>query len=114
MRISDWSSDVCSSDLSNPVYRGLSKGLIDESHAQTRGKAWVLREMANAAWLLPDHHPLKAEFNADVENSLARSEERRVGKECVSTCRSRWWTYHSTKKRSKRQDEQEKTEQNTI
>ncbi|RCS30315.1 hypothetical protein DEO45_09310 [Rhodanobacter denitrificans] len=56
---------------SNPVYRGLSKGLIDESHAQTRGKAWVLREMANAAWLLPDHHPLKAEFNADVENSLA-------------------------------------------
>src|SRR3546814_18276991 len=27
-----------------------------------------------------------------------RSEERRVGKECVSTCRSRWWTYHETKK----------------
>ena len=56
---------------SNPVYRGLSKGLIDESHAQTRGKAWTLREMANAAWLLPDDYPLKAEFNADVENSLA-------------------------------------------
>lgn len=56
---------------SSPAYRGLSKGLIDESHSQTRGKAWTLREMANAAWLLPDHHPLKAEFNADVENSLA-------------------------------------------
>src|SRR3546814_12794512 len=28
----------------------------------------------------------------------SRSEERRVGKECVSTCRSRWSTYHSTKK----------------
>src|SRR3546814_18753462 len=27
----------------------------------------------------------------------ARSEERRVGKECVSTCRSRWWPYHSKK-----------------
>src|SRR3546814_19188045 len=28
-----------------------------------------------------------------------RSEERRVGKECVSTCRSRWWPYHSKKKK---------------
>src|SRR3546814_18745241 len=27
-------------------------------------------------------------------NLLRRSEERRVGKECVSTCRSRWWAYH--------------------
>src|SRR3546814_15144766 len=27
----------------------------------------------------------------------ARSEERRVGKECVGTCRSRWWTHHSKK-----------------
>src|SRR3546814_17205249 len=30
---------------------------------------------------------------------MARSEERRVGKECVSTCRSRWWPYHEKKKR---------------
>src|SRR3546814_12040677 len=29
--------------------------------------------------------------------SMARSEERRVGKECVSTCRSRWSPYHSKK-----------------
>src|SRR3546814_15384141 len=28
-----------------------------------------------------------------------RSEERRVGKECVSTCRSRWWPYHYKKKK---------------
>jgi len=56
---------------SNPVYRGYSKGLIDEGHSQVRGKAWTLREMVNAAWLLPDNYPLKAEFNADVENSLA-------------------------------------------
>src|SRR3546814_13341952 len=32
----------------------------------------------------------------------ARSEERRVGKECVSTCRSRWSPYHSKKKKKKR------------
>jgi hypothetical protein len=56
---------------SNEAYRGYSQGLIDGSHGQVRGKAWALREMANAAWLLPDGYPLKAEFKAAVENSLA-------------------------------------------
>ena len=56
---------------SNEAYRGYSQGLIDGSHGQVRGKAWALREMANAAWLLPDSYPLKAEFKAAVENSLA-------------------------------------------
>jgi hypothetical protein len=57
--------------VSNEAYRGYDKGLIDRSHSQVRGKAWVLREMADAAWLLPQTHPLKAEFTADVEHSLA-------------------------------------------
>src|SRR3546814_11694255 len=35
---------------------------------------------------------------APFRSVLARSEERRVGKECVSTCRSRWWPYHYKKK----------------
>ncbi len=56
---------------SNEGYRGYSKGLIDAPHGQVRGKAWTLREMADAAWLLPDSQPLKAEFTNDVENSLA-------------------------------------------
>jgi len=55
----------------NEGYRGFSQGLIDQAHSQVRGKAWVLREMTDAAWLLPDSHPLKAAFTADVENSLA-------------------------------------------
>jgi len=55
----------------NETSRGFSQGLIDGSHGQVRGKAWVLREMADAAWLIPDSHPLQAEFTADVENSLA-------------------------------------------
>jgi hypothetical protein len=54
----------------NETYRGFSKGLIDSAYSQVRGKAWVLREMANAAYILPDDYPLKAEFRADVENSL--------------------------------------------
>jgi hypothetical protein len=55
---------------SNPVYRDYAKGLIDDSYSQVRGKAWVLRQIADAAWLLPDGYPLKAEFNASVNNSL--------------------------------------------
>lgn len=54
----------------NEQYRGFSKGLIGPGHGQVRGKAWVLREMADAAWLLPDDYPLKTEFNANVVNSL--------------------------------------------
>ncbi|WEN15364.1 hypothetical protein PY254_01400 [Rhodanobacter sp. AS-Z3] len=56
---------------SNETYRGFSQGLIDGPHGQVRGKAWVLREMADAAWLLPDSHPLQREFTTNVENSLA-------------------------------------------
>ncbi len=55
---------------SNMAYRGYSKGLIDEAYGQVRGKAWVLRNMVNAAWLLPDQYPLKAEFNASVNNAI--------------------------------------------
>src|SRR3546814_20354101 len=43
--------------------------------------------------VMPGGHPGDA-FLFDVQNRLARSEERRVGKECVSTCRSRWSPYH--------------------
>ncbi|TAL87928.1 MAG: hypothetical protein EPN69_17580 [Rhodanobacter sp.] len=55
---------------SNETYRDFSHGLIDRSHTQVRGKAWVLREMADAAFLLPDDYPLKNEFNTQVENAL--------------------------------------------
>src|SRR3546814_12750931 len=42
---------------------------------------------------------------ADVaRGDYPRSEERRVGKECVSTCRSRWSPYHSKKKKQNRQE----------
>src|SRR3546814_4420037 len=84
MRISDWSSDVCSSDLSDGClihrrHRGRTGGEIGEraEHA-TLEIAVVLGEFA-PMWL----HDL----------DIARSEERRVGKECVSTCRSRWSPY---------------------
>src|SRR3546814_6270749 len=80
VRISDWSSDVCSSDLAQRA-RFLA---IDIQ--------LVLRRIFHA--VEPYAHQLGAlgrfgqEFGARL--GQARSEERRVGKECVSTCRSRW------------------------
>src|SRR3546814_2560755 len=78
MRISDWSSDVCSSDL-NPVLGGQT----DEHDGK------------------PPKPCCRTHLQSDsVFRTLcgireaARSEERRVGKECVSTCRSRWSPYH--------------------
>src|SRR3546814_9973340 len=63
MRISDWSSDVCSSDLNCKI---------------------CLLEIPNQRG-----HNGQGSFEWAY-----RSEERRVGKECVSTCRSRWSPYH--------------------
>src|SRR3546814_9903545 len=95
MRISDWSSDVCSSDLAHrplgdlgdlrldPGIVGQFVDALDGDHGgiHVRDQQLLLAPLGQ----LDDHvHPL-----AD-----ARSEERRVGKECVSTCRSRWSPYH--------------------
>src|SRR3546814_6062897 len=76
MRISDWSSDVCSSDLAHPRFGDLGA-------AAAIGEAWVSEGADGPA------------FNFDLSRTGdRRSEERRVGKECVSTCRSRWSPYH--------------------
>src|SRR3546814_10623788 len=82
MRISDWSSDVCSSDLT-----------ADEGVLMAR------QYLPHAVILdigLPDHTGLSVldRIKRDMRTRHIRSEERRVGKECVSTCRSRWSQYH--------------------
>ena len=56
---------------SNESYRGFSKGLIDGSNGAPRAKAWVLREIVDTAWLLPDSNPLKSEYMADANNAIA-------------------------------------------
>src|SRR3546814_2318744 len=87
MRISDWSSDVCSSDLrqsSPPAPPG--KDRIDHGDL-----AWP------TGTEIPGVHACQSLSRCLSETSAsanARSEERRVGKECVSTCRSRWSPYH--------------------
>src|SRR3546814_7639380 len=78
MRISDWSSDVCSSDL-------LPRSMYKNKHE--------LFEQVFQAILKSGENGV---FQTEIckEFSLDRSEERRVGKECVSTCRSRWSPSH--------------------
>src|SRR3546814_4194960 len=77
MRISDWSSDVCSSDL-----------------LPGRADAVGLGGMSSAGRLVPARLPFDVACLLAVTGlSCLRSEERRVGQECVSTCRSRLSTY---------------------
>src|SRR3546814_8350695 len=81
MRISDWSSDVCSSDLLS--------ALGDDAGSSPGGDTNILLIGLDSRKAM-DGSDLPAEFVTDK----LRSEERRVGKECVSTCRSRWSPYH--------------------
>src|SRR3546814_15820391 len=80
MRISDWSSDVCSSDLTNRVADSNADTTPD-----THASAQIRTGSMSPVTVIPKVGLLPA----------TRSEERRVGKECVSTCRSRWSPYHS-------------------
>src|SRR3546814_3688244 len=90
MRISDWSSDVCSSDLCTRGCRrrwrcGSWSTLVDRDLRDHGQQVEVVRQG------LLDERLRLAFAPAEVPG---RSEERRVGKECVSTCRSRWSPYH--------------------
>src|SRR3546814_15211516 len=99
MRISDWSSDVCSSDLER-LCESLTiigdgkvrfSGTVEAARATLRARVHLVTRQADGPW--------RAALPADAVRQAGRSEERRVGKECVSTCRSRWSPYHSKKKR---------------
>src|SRR3546814_14192889 len=119
MRISDWSSDVCSSDLSSSVDKatacphclprlerrslspyarfGLRCFAITSlsRFAVKNPRSWI----AAAVRLVSKHENLIEKIvhsrAEGIDNCCcSRSEERRVGKECVSTCRSRWTPEH--------------------
>src|SRR3546814_15606378 len=126
MRISDWSSDVCSSDLSRfririlgftdttawlPAHtargrtprfgqrakqinriRQILRGITMARVCQVTGKGPMVGNNVSHA-----NNKTKRRFLPNLQSRrfwVERSEERRVGKECVSTCRSRWSPYH--------------------
>src|SRR3546814_13430656 len=107
MRISDWSSDVCPSDLSSKREREvmmateLNISLSEGSAANMGDGLYLVRQEAGG-----EKHCVSltvADMHKMLQNALGcpleRSEERRVGKECVSTGRSRWSPYPEKKKR---------------
>src|SRR3546814_18328879 len=102
MRISDWSSDVCSSDLTvisealNILGQSLRKSYLPDlilRHTKAV-KSQTARASGGSVGL--DNQLNTIRLNPAPVRGVGgkRSEERRVGKECVSTCRSRWSQYH--------------------
>src|SRR3546814_7924240 len=116
MRISDGSSDVCSSDLSFQRPSVLPRPSVEPSlgkdkegagrftgseriaaigEGECAGRTFALGAKRKAFLTEVAHEEaLSGQFIALVFSDQLRSEERRVGKECVSTCRSRWSPYH--------------------
>src|SRR3546814_12657667 len=124
MRISDWSSDVCSSDLTFEQLRSLEQvvknikanggGHLRLGVVPSLGLSTAPRAISRFRELHPDvtfdvrtlHHDdlfqtlyerecdLAIVYSPPDHPRLKRSEERSVGKACASTCRSRWSTYH--------------------
>src|SRR3546814_11512830 len=103
MRIRDWSSDVCSSDLTvtklnedevnrlipcryfgGPSANGMSRAL---------GRSSGSHQTDRNGRRKGEGLPFQAALLARWVHLFRRSDERRVGKECVSTCRSRWSPY---------------------
>src|SRR3546814_20469479 len=101
MRISDWSSDVCSSDLKYRPADDWARFPLGDPIERLKQHLIGLE-----AWSEEEQHRTQKEYEAEViaaqkqaegHGTLAtgqRSEERRVGKECVSTGRSRWAPDH--------------------
>src|SRR3546814_14447622 len=109
MRISDWSSDVCSSDLLNELgfetqdLRSKSWDEFSQPGAPRFDFIFTVCDNADGetcpSW---PGKPMTAHWGIEDPAAVARSEERRVGKECVSTCRYRWSPYHHKKKNKKK------------
>src|SRR3546814_15147282 len=108
MRISDWSSDVCSSDLAS-VGKTEEQLKADGHKYKTGSFPFKASGRAKASGDTDGFVKVLADADTDevlgvhmigpraadmIAEATVRSEERRVGKECVSTCRSRWAPYH--------------------
>src|SRR3546814_13617522 len=98
MRISDWSSDVCSSDLLVLQMASRDTGALEGAH-----RMLGIESVAVTGVRVSDHRDIDGiddrlepadDLGQAHQPQVGRSEERRGGTECVSTCRSRWSPYN--------------------
>src|SRR3546814_13946049 len=107
MRISDWSSDVCSSDLAAAAlsFREVADGIFVRFGLHEEVTAENCGAIANLGFIIGGKSVAVVDTGTTRQEGEAlraavavatdrRSEARRVGKECVSTCKSRWSPYH--------------------
>src|SRR3546814_13752645 len=103
MRISDWSSDVCSSDLRHAKNRPRDRPklkcprsyLAETFDNCSRSTSAIFQEISAIVSSPARLGSRRCEVDLQLlQEGRGRSAERRVGKECVSTCRSRWSPYH--------------------
>src|SRR3546814_12222289 len=117
MRISDWSSDVCSSDLIHLVRFKCRDGFEFGAPPKIMKPRNLIRQQFKERFQLENAHTgrhrrigsdeacvnkcagARGERTQRIEQNIERSEERRVGNECVSTCRTRWSPYNYKKKK---------------
>src|SRR3546814_20155758 len=100
MRISDWSSDGCSSDLRRNSSVMLTKDPPWAVVTVTVGGCHPSRGSRRGSLGRERWHP----WSGGRSCVAGRSEARRVGKECVSTCKSRWSPFHYKKKQKTQQN----------
>src|SRR3546814_17790345 len=103
MRISDWSSDVCSSDLSVGYEKMTGRFVIDYKitddnliyASYSRGyKSGGINPPLQPVFAVPESFKPEQVDAFEIGSKNSRSEERRVGKECVSKGRSRGYPEH--------------------
>src|SRR3546814_16843653 len=101
MRISDWSSDVCSSDLAlaSPILimfmlAVMQIGMTMQAYSALREVIGSGGRAAMVAYQDTSDGVMSETQVEDMLKTRARSEARREGQEDVSTCRSRWSPYH--------------------
>src|SRR3546814_17616107 len=110
MRIIDWSSDVCSSDLQRAVgdheLKGPAEQEVADQHARLVAPHGIGRREAAAQVAGVDHVVVQQRGGVDALYAGGRSEERRVGTECVCRCRFRWSPYLENKQTKKQTKEE--------
>src|SRR3546814_11509880 len=98
MRISDWSSDVCSSDLKLRAEAGarIEHSIVNADADPDIGNLATSRSFDAISGSIGASYAVADGWRLGLNGSYSerRSEERRVGKECVSTCRYRWSPDH--------------------